>query len=89
MTPLVEKDFGSEVGKRDLGGIGPTEHYGTLASGIPMNPVETVTAQSFGLNDGSTDLTTYTALDIHVLLYVRFQQVHLVKFELFYVKRIS
>ena len=65
-TPSV--NFGSEVVRRDLSGLGLMEQTGTFKTGKPINPVETVTAQrALG--------TTYTALNINVLLYVKFQYV--------------
>ena len=40
-------NFGSEVVRRDLSGLGLMEQTGTFKTGLPINPVEMVTAQRF------------------------------------------
>ena len=70
-------NFGSEVVRRDLSGLGLMEQTGTFKTGLPINPVEMVTAQRLIQMIHHRALgTTYTALIINVLLYVRFQQVN-------------
>jgi len=71
-TPSAHQDFGSEVVRRDLSGLGLTQHTGTIRTGIPINQAETVPAQRLiQLIDHRALGTTSPALYIDVLLYVR------------------